>query len=273
MYKYKLAAIDCDNTLLDSTAHISEENKQVINELSEQGVRFILTTGRNDILVYDYLLELNIGFDVIGCNGASIRNLESEKIYRLTGVSKEALREIYSYCSRNEITLNAFSLTHCYSNRHMTVDNTLSQIIPTYTKKLSREMKYECHEDMLSVFESEDILKVIVINNNPDILHEIQEGLRKVEGVNIVRSARVCIDIMNTEATKGGALKYYAQMHGIKPEEIIAVGDSENDCSMLKYAGFAVAMANGEDCVKQLADFVTDTNNAAGVAKALKHIF
>lgn len=68
---------------------------------------------------------------------------------------------------------------------------------------------------------------------------------------------------------KGSALTVAMSKLGIKPEECIAFGDAENDISMLKFAGISVAMANGQDAVKNIATEVTDDNEHDGIAKAL----
>lgn len=65
-----------------------------------------------------------------------------------------------------------------------------------------------------------------------------------------------------------------AAFYNIKQDEVICIGDNENDLSMIKCAGIGIAMGNAEDSIKQIADYVTDTNNNSGVAKAIdKFIF
>ena len=71
--------------------------------------------------------------------------------------------------------------------------------------------------------------------------------------------------------SKGNAVAYLADMLSVAQEEIMCIGDSENDLSMINYAGIGVAMGNGLDMVKEAADFVTDTNDNSGVAKAINH--
>ena len=71
--------------------------------------------------------------------------------------------------------------------------------------------------------------------------------------------------------SKGNAVAYLADMLNITQEEVMCIGDSENDLSMINYAGIGVAMGNGLDMVKEAADFVTDTNDNSGVAKAINH--
>ena len=97
---YKLVAVDCDNTLLDSTANIPNENKNAIRILKNKGIKFILATGRNDILVKDYLDELGFDAPVIGCNGASVRELASKKLLKLNPIEKSALKEVFDFAPK-----------------------------------------------------------------------------------------------------------------------------------------------------------------------------
>lgn len=78
------------------------------------------------------------------------------------------------------------------------------------------------------------------------------------------------LDVMNKGVTKGNAIKNLAQSLGVKQEEIIAIGDNENDISMIKYAGLGVAMGNAEEKVKEVSNFITDTNDNHGVAKVIQ---
>ena len=63
---------------------------------------------------------------------------------------------------------------------------------------------------------------------------------------------------------------HLAEKLGIEREEIMACGDAKNDLSMVKLAGIGVAMKNGIDEIKEIADYVTDTNDCDGVAKAIE---
>jgi hydroxymethylpyrimidine pyrophosphatase-like HAD family hydrolase len=72
--------------------------------------------------------------------------------------------------------------------------------------------------------------------------------------------------------SKGRAVEILAAFYNIKREEIICIGDNENDISMIKYAGMGVAMGNSENFIKELANYVTDTNVNDGVAKAIEKL-
>ena len=68
---------------------------------------------------------------------------------------------------------------------------------------------------------------------------------------------------------KGTSIRMAMEKLHIRPQEVIAFGDAENDISMLEYAGIGVAMGNATEKVKEIADEVTDTNDNDGIAKSL----
>ena len=85
----------------------------------------------------------------------------------------------------------------------------------------------------------------------------------------VVSSGEDNVEIMKKGSSKGEAVKILAQKLNIKREEIICIGDNENDISMIKFAGLGIAVANGIDELKRQANYVTDTNMNSGVAKAI----
>ncbi len=270
---YKLVAIDCDNTLLNSKGHIPPENKKIIQTLKSKGIEFVIATGRNDLLVSDYINELDIKAPVIGCNGASIRNLNESNLLSFNPISKKSLKLIFDYCSNNEIPFKAFTMKKGFANDKVAVEQGLKQILSSYTKELSKNISYEYTTDTKYLIETQEIIKVVIVNNNPDYIKKYQNDIKKIEGIEICRSARNCLDIMASGVSKGNALKKYANMLKIPPEQTVAFGDSENDLSMIEFAGMGVAMENGEDGIKKSANMITCSNDDCGVAKALKKIF
>ena len=77
------------------------------------------------------------------------------------------------------------------------------------------------------------------------------------------------VEITAADASKGAALRALCEHLGIAPEEVMAVGDSDNDLSMLRYAGCPVAMGNAAAAVKETASEVTAANTRCGVAWAV----
>ena len=91
-----------------------------------------------------------------------------------------------------------------------------------------------------------------------------------LSGVEISGSSKRDLDVNAAGANKGIGLVRLGEILGIQREEIMACGDSFNDLEMLQEVGFAVAMGNAEDSLKEVADYITDTNDNHGVAKAIE---
>jgi len=120
-----------------------------------------------------------------------------------------------------------------------------------------------------------NILKAIIIErgDNKEKLWAAKEEIKDIfkDNLHVVSSGKDNFEVMVGSVSKGNAVAYLADMLSVAQEEIMCIGDSENDLSMINYAGTGVAMGNGLDIVKEAADFVTDTNDNSGVAKAIEH--
>ena len=69
------------------------------------------------------------------------------------------------------------------------------------------------------------------------------------------------IEIIPHGINKGLAVEFIAKRHGIKREEIICIGDSENDLTMIEYAGLGVCVASGSSVAKEKADVIAPSCN------------
>ena len=97
---------------------------------------------------------------------------------------------------------------------------------------------------------------------------KLQEDMRGQ--LSVMRSKPYFLEFTENGVTKGSSIKQLIKKIGITKEEVIAVGDSYNDLSMIKFAGLGVAMGNAPDDIKQVADHITDTNMNDGVAKVVE---
>ncbi len=269
---YKLFAIDCDNTFIKHNGEIHQDNIKAINMLLEKGIKVVIATGRNDILVKDYMDEAGFKEEiVIGCNGASIRDLKDNRIIQLNCIPKDTMKEMIHICLENNIKAKMYTLAESYSTCKENSGDELKEVL-TYTKQLSMSLEYKYEEDLDSLVDKKDFLKMVVLEQDREKLLDIQNKFKQLEGINAVISSKICLDIIKKGVSKGEALRHYANMLGINKGEIVAIGDSENDLEMLNFAGFSVAMGNAEDFVKSSCNMVTLTNDEGGVAYAINKI-
>ena len=116
--------------------------------------------------------------------------------------------------------------------------------------------------------------KILIAGNVAEILTiEKQLIAQYQDQLNIYKSQPRYLEVMHQQASKTNAIKLLMAKYGIKQDEIIAIGDNYNDKNMIEFAGIGVAMGNAPDEIKKVADYITDTNNNEGVAKALKKFF
>lgn len=115
------------------------------------------------------------------------------------------------------------------------------------------------------------LLKVMMIDEPAVLDQAIARIPAEVkEKYTVLKSAPYFLEILDKSVTKGTGVKSLADALNIKPEEVMAIGDQENDIAMLEYAGMGVAMDNAIPSVKEVANFVTKTNLEDGVAYAIE---
>ena len=127
-------------------------------------------------------------------------------------------------------------------------------------------------DDIIGLVEGEtrNLDKVQALFADMDEREKAWKELEKVEGLELVGSLKYNIEVNAAGVNKGTGLVNLGKLLGISREEIMACGDGDNDTVMLREVGLGVAMANAEDQVKEVADYITLSNDEDGVAKAIE---
>lgn len=262
---YKMIAIDMDGTLLREDGTISERTKLAIKQARRKGVKVILASGRpyDGLKCYLEDLELLSNEDYILCfNGALVKNIGTGEIICKQLITAKDVQDVYEFSEKMKVN------THAYSTQ-------LGLISP----RLSYYTKLTCDQNRmnLTLIEYKDlasdhpIVKVMIVDN-ADILSTVLEQLpdEYFQRFTVVRSAPHFLEILNKNSNKGNGVALLADYLGIAKNEVICVGDAGNDLHMLKYAGLSVAMDNAFDDIKEVADYVTFSNEDDGVAHIIE---
>lgn len=261
----KLVAIDIDGTLLNSNKEITAKTKDVITEAKSRGVKIVLATGRPYPGVVAALKELNLeefGDYVITYNGSLVQESDTQKALVSYGLSYANFIEIEAMARQVGSHLHTIDTNCIYTANHHISPYTIHEVgltgMPLYYRSID-QMTAEMA-----------IVKMMMIDE-PAILDEaitkIPEWFK--EKYTTAKSADFYYEILNKQANKGQALHELAQHLGIDQKETMAIGDNENDLSMVEYAGLGVAMANSVPVLKNAADVVTNSNDQDGVAQAI----
>lgn len=218
-----------------------------------------------------YYEQLGLSGDneyVIINNGCSTHQTKDWKLVAWKELNVENILYLDKISKQTPAQLTLFD-----EERYLVVDEKPSELV-TYDASLVFTTPTEISlEEAIS---GKNIIFQAMFLAQPDELDtfEKQFGSQISQRFSGVRSQPVIYEAMPKGTTKATALKQLAQHLEIKPQEIMAFGDANNDIEMIQFAGLGVAMGNSSDYIKKLANYVTDTNDENGVATAIeKFIF
>ena len=259
----RLLAVDLDDTLLNDALQIGQENQRALAVAEAAGVQVVLASGRAPAALSGFARTLGMdqrpGY-LITFNGGLI--LASDTGRTVWGVSLEPalLAELWELAAHFKQPIETYGAGGILVN----LDNDVSRLESEHTGLALRVVDR-------TEFCSEARVKII-LPGEPRTLDQLEARFKEVfEGrANIARSKEYLLEAMPAEADKGLALARIAARLGLVREQVMAVGDSWNDEGMLRWAGVAVAMANGAPGIRRLAGWVTTrSNNQDGLAEAV----
>jgi len=254
-----MIAMDLDDTLLNDQVQISEATKKAIARATELGVIVTIATGRMFASARKIAKQLELNVPIITYQGSLVRNIFDEKVFYERFVPLDVAQYIYAYAEENGLHLQIYYEDTLY----VQTDN---QKIKDYST--TSNISYTVAEDFKALI-SKPLIKMLFIDE-PEILDEIAIELKAALGssVHITKSKPHYLEFLHPEGTKGHALSNLAAYYGCELSQVIAIGDSWNDREMLEIAGLGVAVSNAVDALKEIADFITLSNNEDGV----KHV-
>ncbi|CAK8054842.1 Cof-type HAD-IIB family hydrolase [Eupransor demetentiae] len=266
MTDIKIVSIDIDGTLLNDKHEITPAVKDAIHAAEAKGVKVVITTGRPLSGVRDILNELGMNSDdqyVITHNGGLMMSASGHKTLFRAELSFEQFEAINAFMEAEKTYVQVESADQAYTLDHKvgywaSYENVLVDLPLTVF-------------DDMSELKNIDFIKGIAMANEEE-LDRVQAAVPAAikESTAVVRSTAHNLEFMNKDASKGNALWALADILGVDRQATMAIGDQENDHSMIGQAGIGVAMGNAIDSIKELANVQTTDNNHDGVAEAIK---
>lgn len=260
---YKLIALDMDGTLLREDKSISKETHRAIQRAKAKGVKVVLTTGRPIDGVTKALEELGLISEddyAIAYNGALIQNTKTKAIVAQTLMSLDDIDYLYGLSDKLNVNIHALTENTCITPKWSKYSQVEADINDIPLKIL----------DFNNLDKETTIVKIMFIDE-PDHLSKVIENLPQevYERYTVLRSAPYFLEFLDKKVNKGYGVEILANTLGIKKEEVICVGDAGNDIHMIQFAGLGVAMGNAFPEVKEIADYVTLSNEEDGVARVI----
>lgn len=269
---FELICIDMDGTLLNKKHKISRVSKEALKKAYDMGIQIVISTGRmyTDARFYTNLLDVKS--PVIASNGAIIKDIDNRIIHKST-IKEDLPEKLLKLFTGFNAKPTYYTPEKAYTG------NLFFYLVIQYFKitgMTERKLKIEYvgtwkkWSHILNI-EKNNIIKCEIISEDKRKLAKVYDKLIKINEIEIASSAKHNIEITGKGVSKGKAAEILASCYNIEREKIIAIGDSENDLSMIEFAGMGVAMGNAIDIVKKKADYITDTNDNDGAAKAVNY--
>ena len=274
--KYKMLVTDMDYTLLNKEKEISERNREAIRKAIEKGVHMVVATGRIYTSARLYARLLEVSTPIIASNGAIIREAafnnpkDTERTIYKDTLNVEAVKEMIKLSRKYGLFCHFFTEDTIYAEKLVNVSLRYTE----WNKYLGEEdqVRIEIVDDIEEaiVQDKVEILKAVVVDADSEKMQSLRNSIVETGIVSVSQSMKDNLEVMNKGVTKGNAVKKLAKIYGINREEIIAIGDNENDISMIEYAGLGIAMGNAEESLKNAANHITGHYQEDGVAEAIE---
>ena len=261
---YKLLALDLDGTTLGPSLAIDPAVSKAIAAAQTHGVRVTIATGRLFGSTLPYARQLNIQDPLICYQGALIRDPISDEIYQhvvtpgdLAAEAIEMLRE------RDIFTIAYIDERLCAAEHRVELDE--------YLKWHPEGIEVVIDPHLAAMARERPPTKLLFVSEPPIVEREVARLSEHFAGrLSAVRSHSLFGELTALGINKGSALAALAARLGIAREQVIAIGDHENDLPMIEWAGLGLAMGNGIPAAHALADAVIPSVEQAGVAWAIE---
>ncbi|EOT27908.1 Cof-type HAD-IIB family hydrolase [Enterococcus saccharolyticus] len=265
----KIIFSDIDGTLLDENHQLTNETRQVVQELQRRDVKIVLTSARPPKAMITIAEELTLQTPLVCFNGALITQVQSQQFVDLYSVALERLDTLMLYQLITSM-FPAISI-NIYSS-----DRWLVEKIGTWEQQEMDITGVQPEVVDMHVFlkEYHPIHKILCMGDEKEIAQlEIALISANLLGVTCHLSKTTYLEIINKDVSKLAALEFLCRKYSLSLEEAVAIGDNYNDLPMIQHAGIGIAMGNAPERIKQQADVVTVSNQENGFSQALANCF
>jgi len=267
--KIRMIAADMDGTMMGSDKNISERTWRAIDKAANQGIYVVPASGRLLSMLPDRLKWHPAVRYAVCANGASVIDIETGKYIFKSGLSKEKVLELVRYFMSRGMHVDVFADGNSYTWKREG-DITAGYDMEDWVRTLVRNTRIQVdsleelvnsagHLERLNFFyktEEEKKWMYEMFKNDPDLV--------------VAESIFCNLEVSSSTTSKGAALAWLAEYLGFSMEDVMAIGDGDNDGAMIRMAGLGVAMENALDTIKDMADVITASNDDDGVAIAIE---
>ena len=261
--KIKLIASDLDDTLLNNERKISARNEAAIRQAIAAGVVFTLASGRMYCSMKPYAEKLGLDVPLVSYNGGLVKGALSGNEFVKKPLKLPTALKLLQYAKQKGYYIQVYINDQLFIKEHNAYSAAYCQVAGIQPIAIG--------EDVYNITTAPN--KLLLMTEAAEFAATWQDiAERFKDEVDVTSSKDNYLELMEPGVNKWVAIKELAAGLGIKPEEIMCIGDSNNDLCMIKNAGIGVAVGNAKDEVQHQAKIVTAANDHDGVALVIESI-
>ncbi len=255
----KIAFFDIDGTLTNSRQELNNNTIETLQKAHEKGIEIVLCSGRTNTYVCNYLKQISGAKYAISSNGAEIYDFENKTNIFEKKMDFLEVKYLWEYCKNNKLSVVLNTINERFAN--------------IYTLRPDSKV----FVDSIDFLEKENIFQIVIADFYYNNMKLLEDKINELENTNIINfshdylkkleTGNLWFDIVKNNVNKGNAIKYLLEELGIDSKDAICFGDSVNDIDMFNECGVKVAMGNALDEIKNIATYITDTNDNDGITK------
>ena len=255
----KLVATDIDGTILIPEGQFRKEVKECISKLDKRGIKVVLVTGRMNAAARLIAKELGLNTPVVSYQGGLIKEGKNTLYERY--LTEEQTKKIINWAKDEGVHLNLYNDDILYSEKDC-------YEIQRYCNNQHTEYVVKSFDEI----KKDKVNKVLAIDyNNAERINKYEKELSGIfPELYIVKSTPYFLEFSNKEGSKYCAVKFLQKYWNLREEEILTIGDQNNDIELLRAGGIKIAMGNATEDLKKTADYITDTVHNDGFVKAIE---
>lgn len=265
----KLIALDLDGTLLDSKKQLSEANRKALTECIQNGILIVPCTGRTADGIPSEIKDIDGIRYAIATNGAVIHDLKENAVLDTRMLTWEKAMELLEIVDNYPVMYDPYiegrGITEPKFFENLS-DYCLTDALQDLVKK-TRDL----HPSIIDYVRNtrKPVEKINLFFPDMEGRARLRAELNKQADILVTSSISNNLEINALGASKGEAIHRLADLLGIDRAQTMAIGDGENDFTMIRMAGVGVAMKNASEELQAEANYVTETNDDDGVAAAI----
>lgn len=257
---------DLDGTLLHDDKTLSDATRKVIHTLKARGHTIWIATGRAYETAYPYARALNLDGPMILNNGALIKSVDGQTIYRQRFLPKDDQQRMIAHNDKHQLPYALVSEAGIYGPKHHPL---------FYYRKLQAQhpdTPIQLHEfQEANILANVETYKLFTIIEDSKLFDEVITSMQATSKAYYTQSMQSYLDMLPTATNKGEALEWLLNHQGLSLKDVISFGDNDNDVQMLNVSCFSYAVNNATILAKKAATHTTPlSNNQDGVAAIIQ---